>query len=167
VYTIRGTGKFLARVGRPVPDPSPSTTILGDWYANLLFWRTQVALFVNAPTFLPVFVPLAPAAGVLDRFPAAMAAVLRDLAIDPRFIDTEVVEMDAPVLATTASRQVLGVMNEHARMADHAVTTGRAHAADVLGLSTWLATTIVGPLTHDDRYTPLGAVLRLVDPKPP
>ena len=61
VFTVRGTKKFLDRVGRPVADPlPPSSTVLGDWYGNVLFWRPQVAVFVNASTFVPVLMPLAP-----------------------------------------------------------------------------------------------------------
>ena len=114
MFTVRGTKKFLERVGRPVADPPSSSTVLGDWYANVLFWRPQVALFLNATTFVPVLMPLAPASGVVARFPTAMAEVLGALAIDPRFVDSEMTEMSSVVLAKTASRQVLGVMNEFA-----------------------------------------------------
>ncbi|MEX2487714.1 MAG: hypothetical protein WD377_08870, partial [Nitriliruptoraceae bacterium] len=37
-----------------------STTTLGDWFATALFWRLQVALLVNACTFIPAFMELAP-----------------------------------------------------------------------------------------------------------
>ena len=63
MIVVRGTKKFLDRVGRP--DTSyESSTSLGDWYANALFWRPQVALFVNAQTLFPVLVALAPASSV-------------------------------------------------------------------------------------------------------
>ena len=39
-----------------------SSTVLGDWYTNVLFWRPQVALFVDASSFVPVLMPLAPSA---------------------------------------------------------------------------------------------------------
>ncbi|MCB0995944.1 MAG: hypothetical protein KDB21_12680 [Acidimicrobiales bacterium] len=58
MYTVRGTKKLLDRVGRPMSEPLPSsTTVLGDWYANVLFWRPQVAMFVSASTFVPVLLP--------------------------------------------------------------------------------------------------------------
>jgi hypothetical protein len=45
------TKKFLDRVGRPTASPGdPSTTALGSWYATVLPWRPQVALFVNEMT---------------------------------------------------------------------------------------------------------------------
>jgi hypothetical protein len=162
VFTVRGTKKFLDRVGRPMDEPPSSTTVLGDWYANVLLWRPQVALFVNAATFVPVLMPLAPASGVVDRFPAGMAEVLRALGIDPRFVESESVEMSSVVLAKTASRQVLGVMNEFTFMAEHTIRTGRSDAADRLGLSVWLANTIVGPISRSDGHTPLGVLKRVV-----
>lgn len=162
MFTVRGTKKFLDRVGRPMTDPPPSSTVLGDWYANVLFWRPQVALFVNATTFIPVLTPLAPASGVVTRFPAAMAEVLGALGLDPRFVESESTEMSSVVLAKTASRQVLGVMNEFTFMAEHTISTGRSDSADFVRLSVWLANTIVGPISKDDGYTPLGVLQRVV-----
>ncbi len=163
MYTVRGTKKLLDRVGRPRLEPLPSsTTVLGDWYANVLFWRPQVAMFVSASTFVPVLVPLAPAAGVVARFPAAMGEVFGALGVDPRFVESESTEMGSSVLAKTASRQVLGVMNEFAFMAEHTISTGRSDPADLIGLSVWLASTIVGPISKEDDYTPLGVLQRVV-----
>ena len=162
MFTVRGTKKFLDRVGRPLADPPSLSTVLGDWYANVLLWRPQVALFVNATTFVPVLMPLAPAAGVVARFPTAMAEVFQALGIDRRFVVSETDEMSSAVLAKTASRQVLGVMNEFAFMAEHTISTGRSHPSDLLGLSVWLANTIVGPIGKDDGYSPLRALQRVV-----
>ncbi len=163
MFTVRGTKKFLDRVGRPVAGPLPSpSTVLGEWYANVLFWRPQVALFVNATSFVPVLVPLAPAAAVVARFPAALAEVLGSLGVDPRFVESEASEMRSAVLAKSASRQVLGVMNEFRFMVEHSIGDGRADPADLLGLSVWLADTIVGPILKDDGFTPLGALQRVV-----
>lgn len=162
MFTVRGTKKFLDRVGRPMTDPPPSSTVLGDWYANVMFWRPQVALFVNATTLIPVLMPLAPASGVVVRFPTATAEVLGALGIDPRFVESESTEMKLVVLAKTASRQVLGVMNEFTFMAEHTIRTGRSDPADLVGLSVWLANTIVGPISKDDGCTPLGVLQRVV-----
>lgn len=60
---IHCTQKLLDRI-KPstiVPDDR-SDTLLGNWYATVLFWRPQVALLVNEKTLLPVLMPLAPAA---------------------------------------------------------------------------------------------------------
>ena len=162
MFTVRGTQKFLDRVGRPVAEPPSSSTVLGDCYANVLFWRPQVALFVNAATFVPVLMPFAPSSGVVARFPTAMAEVLGALGVDPWFVDSEATEMSSAVLAKTASRQVLGVMNEFTFMAEHTIGARRSDATDLLGLSVWLANTIVGPISKDDGYTPLGVLQRVV-----
>jgi len=86
VYVVHGTRKFLDRVGEPtrteVGDP---TTVLGDWYATVLFWKRQVGLFVNESTLLPVLMPFALVATVIDRFPAALATVLRRHGIGDAF----------------------------------------------------------------------------------
>jgi hypothetical protein len=120
-------------------------------------------LFVHANTFLPVFVPFAPVSSVLARFPSTLAEVLHHLQIDHRFIQAVVEEMGEPVLAKTASRQVLGVMNEFTFMAEHSTSSRAVESGDLVALSCWLADTIVGPLTKNDLYTPIGALLQHVD----
>src|SRR5207237_4898970 len=85
VLVVHGTKKFLDRAGRPTVEPGePSTAQLGSWYATVLFWKPQVALFVNETTLLPLLMPFAPAATVLARFPAALERVLAAHGVDPR-----------------------------------------------------------------------------------
>lgn len=50
----------------PATEGDVSTNVLGDWFATALFWRPQAALLVNQRTFVPVFMPLAPAATLLE-----------------------------------------------------------------------------------------------------
>jgi len=58
VLLVRGTKKVLDRADGPTASAGDrSTTRLGDWYVNVLFWRPQVALFVSDATLLPVLVP--------------------------------------------------------------------------------------------------------------
>lgn len=97
-------------------------------------------MFVNASTFVPVLVPLAPAAGLVARFPAAMGEVLGALGVDPRFVESESTEMRSAVLAKTASRQVLGVTNDFALMAEHTISTDRSDPADLWGCRCGLRT---------------------------
>lgn len=67
---VRATKKLLDRIGPPSLDEGEqSTTLLGQWYATAMFWKPQIALFVNEPTLLPVLLPLAPAATLLARSP--------------------------------------------------------------------------------------------------
>jgi hypothetical protein len=147
---VHGTKKFLDRVGPPVVAPdTASTGRLGSWYATVLFWKPQVALLVNEPTFLPVVMRFAPAATLLDRFRATLHTVLRAHALPAAFIEEEVHEMGVLRLAKTDSRRVLGVMNEFAFLAD--VRHGGGHGdGQYLALSVELAHTPCGPLykTH-------------------
>jgi hypothetical protein len=113
VFVVHGTRTFLDPVGKPAAVPiEHSTTLSGDWYATAPFWKPQVALFVNESTLLPVLLPLAPAATVLDRLPAAVATVLGAHAVSRTFIEHEVAEMSEHRLATTSNRSVVGIMNE-------------------------------------------------------
>ena len=77
MLVVRGTKKLRDRVKAPTIGEATSTGLLGDWFATALFWRPQVALVVNARTFLPVFMPLAPAPKLLDRLPDEIARVLK------------------------------------------------------------------------------------------
>ena len=119
---VRGTKKLRDRVKQRAEESDASTTVLGDWFATALFWKPQVALLVNERTFVPVFMPLAPAATLLDRAPAAIATILRRHGVDENFIADELEAMRDVRLAPTNNRSVLGVMNgfeSHGAMVVH------------------------------------------------
>jgi Domain of unknown function (DUF6933) len=145
VLVIRGTKKVLDRVGGvSATEVDRSTTRLGDWYVNVLFWKPQVALFVSGATLLPVLMPFAPAATLLDRFPPAVLAQLQAHEVPRSVTERELAEMEPRRLAKTASRSVLGVMNEFKYLADvYAKVDGET---DLLALSMRLARTPCGPL---------------------
>lgn len=69
---------------------SAPTTALGNWYATSLFWKPQVALLVNEPTLFPVFMPLAPAATLMARFPDTLRQVLEAHGAPKPIIDAEI-----------------------------------------------------------------------------
>jgi hypothetical protein len=115
MLVVRGTKKLRDRVKAPVAgEDDVSTTVLGDWFATALFWKPQVALLVNRRTFVPVFMPLAPTASLLDRAPAAIASVLRRLGADESFVRSELDAMRQTRIAATNDRSTVGVMNEFA-----------------------------------------------------
>jgi len=145
VLVIRGTKKVLDRLGGITAAPDDrSTTRLGDWYVNVLFWRPQVALFVSETTLLPVLMPFAPAATLIDRFPIALLGHLQAHEVPRPFTEAELVEMKSRRLTKTASRSVLGVMNELKYLAD--VYVKLDGVSDLLALSMLLAETPCGPL---------------------
>jgi hypothetical protein len=77
MYTLHCTRKLLVRIKvSPAASLPPPTTVLGNWYATVLFWKPQVALLVNERTLLPVLMPLAPVSTLAARFPTELAAIL-------------------------------------------------------------------------------------------
>ena len=147
MLVVRGTKKLRDRVKGPVAgDDNMSTGVLGDWFATALFWKPQVALVVNARTFLPVFMPLAPAGKLLDRLPYEIARILALHGVDPVVIEAERAAMTEVRIAPTNDRSVVGVMNEFAFLAEHWFD------GDLTSLSLRMAGTPVGPLRSGDGF---------------
>jgi hypothetical protein len=143
VLIVRATKKLLDRLGPPAPAIElRSTTLLGDWYATVWFWRPQVVLLVSEVTLLPVLMPLAPAATLLRRFGRQLELVLAAHGVPTGFIDGELREMGEVRLGKTASRRVVGIMNEFSYLAD----VHRQDEPDLLALAVRLAATPCGPL---------------------
>jgi uncharacterized protein DUF6933 len=165
VLIVRATKKLLDRIGPPsLGEGEQSTTLMGQWYAAALFWKPQVALFVNEPTLLPVLMPLAPAATLLARFPQQLAAVLATHGTPDAIIDEEQRQMRDRRLAKTANRSVVGIMNEFTFLAQP--DRGDTPAPDLLALAIRLAATPCGPLytKHISPDRALAALLRSFAP---
>jgi hypothetical protein len=109
----------LARLGEPTAELVPPTTVLGDWYANLLnVGRLRLVLCSSERTLLTVLIPARDPAALPDRLRAAVARTLGYLAIPADAIAREDREMRWHQIGRTASRQVLGSMNDFAFLAD-------------------------------------------------
>jgi hypothetical protein len=157
VLVIRGTKKLRDRVNSAhLVDGEESTTALGDWFANALFWRPQVALLVSSRTLLPVFMELAPAATLLDRAPTAIEAVLRRHGVDETFLATERKAMSEVRIAPTNDRRVVGVMNE---LAFHGEWLFKEGQHDLEGLSLRMSSLIIGKLDEGSPDRALAAFL--------
>ena len=143
MYSILATKKLLDRMqeylGEPVVEP---TTKLGNWFVKPLFWRPQYALFVSESIFLPVLSPLSPASNLAMRFPDDLALTLQAHGVPEAFIRNEFVEMDDVIVSKTNSRQVVGVLNEFASMANR--MRGLHPEVSALRLSLKLAEVPVG-----------------------
>ncbi len=142
---IHATKKLRDRLKTAPPHGmEASTTALGDWYATALFWRPQVALFVNETTLLPVLVPLAPSATLVERFVPALGAVLTVQGATRDFVEAETTEMGDWRLSKTANRSVVGIMTEFTYLAEaYSADRGEPH---LLELSLRLSETPCGPL---------------------
>ncbi len=145
---LRCTAKLLGRL--PTPSTTPSiepTTRLGDWYATLILARArQVVLAVSARTLLPVLVPARDAKTFLaPRLRDAVVQLLQTIGIASSQVKTEQRAMEEVLIGKTASRQILGSVNDFVRMYDGYVAGGLS-LSDV---AIRLADTPCGPLKMD------------------
>ena len=153
-YLIHCTKKLLDRIkcepSAIAPDGVPGT-LLGNWYATALFWKPQVALFVNEKTLLPVLLPLAPASDLAMRFPEYLAGVLAAHRVPQPFIDHELAQMNEVQFAKTSNRSVVGIMNQFTYLAEG--YREYLETKDLLTLSIRLSETPCRPL-HKGAVSP-------------
>jgi hypothetical protein len=143
---LRCTKRVLDRFRlEPSAEPSPSTTKLGDWYANLLnVGRQRWVLCVSERTLLPVLLPARK-----EHFPGgledAVGEILAALGTPSDAVHHEVDEMRTIAVDRTRSRQVLGVMNDFSLSAELGLRDGDSP----LEVSLQVAETPVKPLGYD------------------
>ncbi len=114
---LRATKKVLRYLPPPVESPGESDTALGDWYVNrIAVGRQPMLLLVSANSLLPILTPARDVRGLPDRLAELVAARLRRLGVDERLIEAETSAMGEVVVAKTASRSVLGMLNDFARI---------------------------------------------------
>ena len=147
---LRCTRKLLTRLREPAAEVAPglSTTTLGDWYADILFTARQyVVLCVSEHARVPVIIPARELKTLASRLPDALAQVLTDLTIPSASIARELSEMNDVQFAKTASRSLLGTINDYAI----AVTWALAEEPGLTlhRLSVQLTNTPVGPMKYD------------------
>lgn len=116
---MRATKKLLRLAGPPTAgEDERGTTLLGPWYATVLFWRPRVALLVNESTLLPVLMPLAPAKTLPTRISEHVTTVLATHQVPETIIGQERQHMHEYQLGATTNRSVVGVMTDFARLAE-------------------------------------------------
>ena len=99
---------------------------------------------------------LAPSTTLLSRFPGHLAQALVAQGVPSAFIAEELAQMHDARLAPTASRSVVGIMNEFTFMAESARGGSMAfESTNLTALAGWLAGTPCSPLfkrhTSPDR----------------
>lgn len=88
MLTVRATKKLLRLTGPLTAlEDDRGTTLLGPWYATVLFWRPRVALLVNELTLLPMLLPLAPTSTLTSRIAEQIAIVLTSHSAPASVID--------------------------------------------------------------------------------
>jgi len=164
VVVLRCTQRLLRRLRVTLAaNDVASSTRLGDWYANLIHvGRRQLVLGVSARAFLPIVIEAAPIATLAPRLRMAVLDVMMGLGLPRVDIEREEAAMNEVVYATTASKQVLGVMNDFAFAVSFHVGDG------TLGdISLRLAKTPISPLyKHTETSSPDRATAALFGAQP-
>jgi hypothetical protein len=114
MFAVRCTRKLLNRGAPAVLDaPTAPTTVLGDWYANIIFTRPEhLVVCLSERTLLPVVVPAKDVKKLPGRIAAAARVMLLEIGVPPEAVSAEVQEMECGYLGVTASRRVLGSLND-------------------------------------------------------
>jgi len=147
MLTVHATKELAQRLGGVTKGAPPSDNApLTSWYATAIFWRPQVALFVDANTLLPALLPLAPASTLLRRFPHTLAETMLGHDAPADFTASTLDRIgDGAVCLPTASRSTLGVVNEFVRLAGYALDDADGDL-DLISLAVRLAVTPMSPL---------------------
>lgn len=140
MFTIRSTRRLLDRLKvSPVKTPETPSTRLGDWYGNLLQLDVgEYIVCVSEKTLLPVVLPVAALSNIGQALSKALVPVLTGLGIKKKLIEQERFAMAQSTFGTTASRHIVGFMNEFAFMAS---TRLSEEPTPLTELSLWLAET--------------------------
>ena len=105
--------KYLEIV--PVDNAQPPTAVLGDWYANLIpTFAGDLILFASEKSLLTVAVPIWESHHLVPLFRIRVANLLWMIGIPQKKIAREVGHFDQVQFCKTASRSILGSMNEFA-----------------------------------------------------
>ncbi len=112
MFTVRCTQKLLRRV-ESTDKPTAPTTVLGDWYANVLYSRPhQLVLCVSERSLLPVVLHAKEAHTLAPRLTLVVGQVLQRLGVPAALIEREQNEMLAFAYSRTQNRRVLGQLND-------------------------------------------------------
>jgi len=114
LVTLRCTLKLLKFLAiTPVKEPIPATGRLGDWYANLVPTDAgDLIIFVNEKSLVTVAIPAWEAENLVSQFRARVQNILAMLGVSIESIRSEIGHYQQVQFAKTASRSVLGSMND-------------------------------------------------------
>lgn len=131
MYTLRCTALLLHRLKNDprsvaIAGRAPTTTALGDWYANRLnVGHQRLILCTNERTLLSVVVPAKDLGGLPRRLSEAVARLVTRLGASPVAVDSEADRMETVRFDRTASRSVLGSMTDFSYMAAYSIREGK------------------------------------------
>lgn len=135
---LRCTAKVLNLLGGRPKDMATVEHTDEDWYANLLWLeRQKCLLLVHARTLFSVFVPGVHKADLMPIGASVVALIQNELRAENLPLDRfGVLDPGSVELAKTASRSVVGYMNEMGRFCEYAVAeSGGLAQSDVQELN--------------------------------
>lgn len=154
MYTLRCTARLLRRLRN---DPraaanagqSPSTTLLGDWYATPLnIGRHRLILCTNERSLLTVVAPAKNLPELPERLRRSVLQLLVRIGVSIAQTFAEVGETHEVRFDRTANRSVLGSMNEFRYSAEGYFQSGEA-VVFLDNLDIQLSRTPCEPLSYD------------------
>ena len=110
---MRSTAKILDRLhGEASAEVAEPTTLLGDWYANMVFSKPQqMVLCMSERTLLPIVVTARDLHRFSERLCVNLAEMLHSIGVPALDVDAELSEMDSFALTGTLSKSTLASMN--------------------------------------------------------
>jgi len=114
MITLRCTHKLLRYLGKqPVDAPPTPTNTLGNWYANLIPTALgDLIMLTNERSLLTAAVPTDLLGDLSAQFKLRVANQLAGIGMPPEVIRQEIAAMEPLLYAKTASRSILGSMND-------------------------------------------------------
>ena len=114
MFRLRCTRKLLQRIkDEPLEGSVPTTTALGDWYANVIPMPFgELLLFVNERSLLTVAIPGEDVKFILSQLRQRVDNLLKQFNVPNRLVIAEIRNMGNVLITKTASRSVLGSMND-------------------------------------------------------
>jgi hypothetical protein len=159
MVTLRCTRKLQKKLRAcEVPEIGQSTTVLGDWYGDILFTRhARLLVFVSEQSRLAVLLHARDFPTLEERFRAAVVGLLRQLGVSEEAISREALAMSEIVYAPTRSRSLLGTLNDYFR-----ALPGMLEDRPTMTLTQYalrLSKTLCGPMKYEN---PSDVTLRLM-----
>ncbi len=116
MITLRCTQKLRKYLGIvPIDIIEPTTAMLGDWYVNLVPTLSgDLIIFLCGKTLLTVAIPVWESNNLVPIFRIRVANLLGMIGVHPKDIAYEISQYNQIQYSKTASRSVLGSLNDFA-----------------------------------------------------
>ncbi len=151
MITLRCTKKLQDFLGITLTELLlPTSSMLGDWYANLIDTRAgRLILIVNEKTLLAVAIPVLSASRLEDWFRMRVYNLLQMIGVDAKVAADELAHYEEVQYAKTASRSVLGSMNEFTYAIQYWFDPEYGELnQSISDLEVWLSEEVCFPLEH-------------------